>query len=209
MKRLLTVLCLAALVGVLVQSAAAIQMREIDVRWSRAGYPASNDSSVALVRVRSTTFVAAATAQPIDTTEWIPLWEDIAWSDQRLVSAATDSITALFDVVPDAGISSALGITVAADTIVTSIQASMDGVNPVAVTATFAGPHLETSSNNAVYKTISIGRQFADNGTAPSNLKLLPYRYIRFIVSGDHVGAYRAHWRYPGPDKYLPYREHR
>ena len=218
MKRLLTVLGLAALVGVVgaieaaywfPNAAHAVQMRELQVPWQRAGYPASNDSSVALGRIRSTTFVAAATAQPIDTTAWIPLWEDIAAPNG--VWTAADSVTCIFSVIPDNATASALGITTTADTIQVSVQASMDATNPVAVTSTqgLTFQQLETSSNNAVYKVVSVGRAWANDGTAPTNLQLLPYRYVRFIVTGDHVGVWQAWWKYPGPDKYGPYREHR
>ena len=213
MKRLLTVLGLAALVGIVgaievaywyPKSVSAIQMRERNIEWIRTQVNSGVTARDTIAAIRSAGFVAAATAQPVDTTEWIPLWQDISPPNGAWLAA--DSITCVLAVVSDPALATAAGITTVADTIQVTIQASMEGANPVAVTTTqgLTATQLETSSNNAVYKVVSIGRAWANNGTAPTNLQLLPYRFIRFIVTGDHVGAYRAIWSTPGPDRYIP-----
>jgi len=184
-------------------NADAVQMRERAVQWTKVKDWSPRDSAYVL---RGTGLFNSA--QQIDTTEWIPLWDEISPPNGAWLAA--DSITAVFSVTSEPSIGTATGVAIAADTIQVAIQASMEGVNPVAVTTSMGltFQQLETSSNNAVYRVVSIGRAWAADGTAPTTLQLLPYRFIRFLVTGDHQGPYTAHWQYPGTDKYSPDRPH-
>ena len=193
------VLLIALAVGLTYQPAQATQILERHLKYITTQVPALPDSEF---KIRGATGVAAMTAQPIDTTQWTPLW-DVIQIPESARSLAADSVTAVICIVPENPFATATaGPTAAADTITVSFQVSMNGVDPVACTnATFANPWLETSSNNAVYWPITLSyAQCAANGTTPTAKQLACYRFVRFIVTGDKVGAYSAIWKIPVPD---------
>lgn len=210
MKRMLAVLGCFMAVGILggiamsywyPQSVAAVQMREQQLKWIRTRVPAVRDS---VYIIRGTGLQASA--QQIDTTAWIPLWDDMQVNPGQNTEAVADTFPCVIAIISESAIATAAGVTVAADTIQAITQVSMNGADAVAVTSTMGltASQLETSSNNSVYRIVTIGRTWAAGGTAPTNLQLLPYRHIRFIVTGDHAGVYSAYWKYPGSDRYHP-----
>jgi len=174
----------------------AAQFREYRCKWIRTQVPALNDSDM-ICRDGSN----VASAQHIDTTGWIPLWDGMEVGPGRPAAVVlADTIQTYFDLYPVSTVTNA--VTTAFDTATVTIQASIDAANPVAVTKTFSNPMIETSSNNGVYQPVVLGFQSpAANGTAPTNLQLGPYRFVRFIVAGGWAGCYQAVWRYPGTSK--------
>lgn len=197
MKRLLAALgCVAfVILAVWATEPNASVIRERQLRWITTQVPAVPDSDV---RSRSAAVVAAATAQPSDTTAWFPLWEGLQTG--LVTSGPIDSSGVAVVFYP----ATSLGIATTLDTVTIAMQVSTDGLTPVAVTKTFGAPWIETSSNNSVYMRLAIGRDAAANGTAPTNLQLAPYRMARFIVTGDESGQYQIVWRYISPDNFVP-----
>jgi len=204
MKRLLAALGCVAFIGIFSflsapHDANAVVMREQKLRWITTQVPALPDSDV---RSRSAAAVAAATAQPSDTTQWFPIWEGLDVTHNGTTAVLDTSASVGFFVLYP---STALGIATTMDTVSVVMQVSTDGLTPVAVTKTFNAPWLETSSNNSVYLRVTIGgREAAANGTAPTNNQLGPYRMARFIITGDESGQYQSVWRYMSPDNYVP-----
>lgn len=199
MRRILAALgCVAFISVIACSSAHAIIFRERKVRFITTQGPTPAPDRDAICRTAAT--VAASTAQPIDTTAWIPLWEGFAYNN-TVVSLADTLGNAFFEIYPAAGTTA--GATVL-DTLSITAQASIDGFTPVAVTLTWGPQGLETSSNNCIYMRLSPGRSAVISGTAPSELTLGPYRFIRFIVVGDESGCFEAVWRYQSPENWTP-----
>lgn len=199
MKRLFVALGLVVIAGVMLvawsHDTDATMLRERRVKWIKTQVPALPDSDI---KIRAGT--AVNSAQPVDTTAAIPIWDGMEIVPQE--DAVVDTFPCVITISPLPSVS-----TCTADTIQIAAQVSIDGTKWVAMTHTqgLTSSQLETSSNDAVYRIITIGRSWAAGGTAPTNVQLQPYRFIRFIVTGDHSGAFEAIWTYPGPSKpYTP-----
>ena len=197
-KTQLAVLALLA-VSVLAAPTQATQILERRLNYITTQVPVLPDSAY---KIRSAATVAAMTAQPIDTTVWTPIW-DVIQRPESNVGLAADTVSTIFVVIPE---NPSGAPTAAMDTITVTCQVSMDGVNAVAATnAGFAAPvGLEVSSNNATYFPVPLSWGYAANGTAPTTRQLLPYRFIRFILTGDKVGAFSSIWKIPVPDGTVP-----
>lgn len=204
MKRILfTLFALLALAG---SASAQTKLRTIQLGFhTNDGLPTCpNYGSGDSLQVYRGAGVATATTLPIDTTMTLDLRQFVMPGPPFTTVTLSDSLAWLrFSMVPDG-----TSPTVAADTLHVITQVSDDNVNWTTgiVTGPKISPVVATMGAAAVLETGTsntfnyILRQIVGGATqsvfnylgtgAPTANQLYGYRYMRFLVQGDHTGKY-------------------